>query len=556
MQELKTESWLLDTVESDEVNDSTENYEYKHNITLYLNYNTNGFYYPDLHKSFDTQRTITMIYLPADIDGISTILSKCAFIDKFKKPEIADEYFTIRIEFSSDYIVLDDLCKLVQLLSTKQLLSITNQYQDEIKWKTSLIKNEYHSYDIVILQEEILINFFRRYFPEASDIEIIRCFALNCIKYNNVVPFNPYEHHWYAIKTDKRANFINARGQFFSDTWFLDAHKFSEGFAEVKLNSDEWNYIDESGNILRTDMNFQIVGRFKDGLAIVHNKKLNCNFIDKYGKFLFDEWFLSLEHFSDGYALVKKIFPDAKLDKGNGVFANFIDKNGSLLLEKWSDFDFKTLFNGYSIVQNEFGVNVMDKNGSFILNNWYYSDISEFHDGYALVMKYIYVTHGFYVYNYIDTKGNLLLDIWRKSAHVFSDGVAAVTGSYKEKSDEYMFIDTNGNYICKDSWLEIVDDFHNGIAIVKCEDNLMHYIGKDGKDLFPNRRFKNCERFVRGIAKVENEDGKINFINNRNKLLLPSWIHKQTPVVIKDNTVFFQKTGVRIDYDGNIIVNI
>ena len=83
-------------------------------------------------------------------------------------------------------------------------------------------------------------------------------------------------------------------------------------------------------------------------------------------------------------------------------------------------------------------------------------DLLYFSDGFARVQK----TND--EWNFIDTKGNILLDEWYKWVDDFHDGFAKV----QRTNDEWNFIDTKGN-ILLDEWRKWADNFNDGFARVQ-----------------------------------------------------------------------------------------
>ena len=100
----------------------------------------------------------------------------------------------------------------------------------------------------------------------------------------------------------------------------LDLLYFSDGFARVQRTNGDCNFIDKDGNYLYNDW-FKWLDYFYDDFARVKRTNGEWNFIDKKGNYLSDEWFMYVYDFNKGFAIVQKT---------NGKWTK-IDKTGKLI---------------------------------------------------------------------------------------------------------------------------------------------------------------------------------------------------------------------------------
>ena len=140
----------------------------------------------------------------------------------------------------------------------------------------------------------------------------------------------------------------------------LDLLYFSDGFARVQRSYNLCNYINKDGKYI-SDEWFNYVDIFRGGFARVQRTNGEWNFIDKQGNYLFNEWFNYLSDFDDGFARVKRT---------NGEW-NFIDKDGNYLTNEWykNVFDFH---DGLAKVQRTNGeYNFINKQGKYLSKEWF-----------------------------------------------------------------------------------------------------------------------------------------------------------------------------------------
>lgn len=156
-------------------------------------------------------------------------------------------------------------------------------------------------------------------------------------------------------------------------------------------------------------------------------------------------------------------------------------------------------------------------------------------------------------YGSINTSGQIIVDcIWKKSAFVFSEGLAAV----QNEEGLWGFIDMTGKVIIPFEWEGIITPkFSDGLAAIQ-KNNMMGFINKTG-DTVISLKYKFCEAFSHGYALVQDNYG-LQFIDSKGMVAFPVFPHAiQADSFREDRTAFlnFDKYtgGVFIDTDGQII---
>ena len=113
---------------------------------------------------------------------------------------------------------------------------------------------------------------------------------------------------------------------------------------------------------------------------------------------------------------------------------------------------------------------------------------------------------------------------WWKTENVldllyWSEGFARIRKDYCL----YNFIDKNGKYL-SDEWFDWVDDFYDGVAIVKRYDDLYNFIDKEGKYL-SDEGFNEIYHFHEGFAVVQRSDYLYNYIDKHGNYLSKEWFN-------------------------------
>lgn len=542
---------ILDSVEADEVIDNDDvSIEEK---AIYIIYNDN---------ITDKENTDVII------ERISTILKKSNFIAKFNKPEyIDDEYSKKSFYLDENYYIilfrfeqnpnasLDDFCKLIRLIDINTNIHSMFYENGELNYRLGF--NTFTRYDILInnsynREDEKFITFFRSFFPDASKEQILKSFIRACVRFSNdQAKFSP-EQKWFTIKIDFDENFVNKNGDFMFKKPLKYVDRFSDGYALIKID-DKKQYISENGVILSSDK-WLPAKSFENGYAIVLNpnygKKVVLDLygiINTKGELVTNTWYTKIISYSkDGIALVEERYYQVLIDlTGKRKFPEL--RNG---------YEYCSYFtNGFAIIRkndsgNDYVYNFVDEEGNLLYEEYeWFKWCMDFSDGYAVVELN---DNDEDAYNYIDENGDFLLSKDRKKCHNFHEGYAVVSDS--KDPTRWNFIDLNGKEISDESFFDVVSDFHDGVAVVKNEENKYTYIGTDGKMLFPGKWFDLCLNFENGIAKIY-VDSKINFIDKKGNELLPKreCIDDEESCKITDNMIVFNRLGIAYDFNGNLI---
>ena len=97
---------------------------------------------------------------------------------------------------------------------------------------------------------------------------------------------------------------------------------------DYNSNKYQYNYYDYTNNKELCNEYYDSISLFHGGLAVVEREDDNgdyvCNFINKQGKILSEEWFKWVDYFKDGYAQVQRT---------NGELCK-IDKIGKIVISK------------------------------------------------------------------------------------------------------------------------------------------------------------------------------------------------------------------------------
>lgn len=112
-----------------------------------------------------------------------------------------------------------------------------------------------------------------------------------------------------AVAVDKLWGFIDAKGNVLIEPRFKEAYHFSEGLACV-LTEDGYQYIDTTGRFVITH-GYRVAGDFVDGLAPASKDGRAFGFIDKKGGWFVKPEFYDVDHFSEGFAVVRQFSKDS-----------------------------------------------------------------------------------------------------------------------------------------------------------------------------------------------------------------------------------------------------
>jgi len=291
----------------------------------------------------------------------------------------------------------------------------------------------------------------------------------------------------------KLCGFMNQKGDIVIDFEYENANEPSEGMIAVKKDG-KWGYIDEKGNV-KIDFLYDSAYRFSNGFASV-KKDDKWGLINKKGKVKIDLKYEDMGYFdedvipfkqdgkwglmeNDGTVKVKNRYDDMA-DFSDGVIAAMkggkwggIDNEGNTVIPFEFDKKFNFAKDTPTLVCKNGKYGFIDKSGNTVIP-FDYSDGKDFSEGKAAVKKDGH-------FGFIDTLGNVVLPfecIWASS---FSEGLVYIETDYIEPA---RFIDENANTVIEaDAWL--VEDFKNGLAMIKYDDGTECYVDRSGKRVGP-----------------------------------------------------------------------
>jgi hypothetical protein len=278
-----------------------------------------------------------------------------------------------------------------------------------------------------------------------------------------------------------------------------------------------FGYINKKGDVA-IEPQFSMVGKFKDGLALIQTESYQFAFINQKGKIVIGPSETMYTDFSDGLAYT-----------WNSDEINYIDKTGKIALKvKYSDA--RLFHDGLAAVMQldkdgngKWGY--IDKKGKIVIKPQFV-EAGDFPDGpkgdgLAKIGvpddKNIY---GF-SYGYIDKTGKIVIKPKFLSASDFSEGVAYGFDAQKERI--YGYFDKTGKWVIQPQFEGGVGDFHDGLApagiFEKGEQSMkMGYIDKKGKFVI-KAEYSSANRFSEGLAAVL-KDGKVGFIDSKGKFVI------------------------------------
>lgn len=268
-------------------------------------------------------------------------------------------------------------------------------------------------------------------------------------------------------------SFIGRNGEFLSKETYESTYGFSEGLASVRIknnNKYEWIAIDKTGKCIFSD-DYGHLDSFSDGFARVHTKDGKWFFIDHQGRKHF-KGFDAVWKFSEGLARVEK----------NGK-QFFIDTSGKMLtqLEFNKCDEFKE---GFARVADENGWTFINKKGD-LLTTIHFDEVCNFRNGFARVK--IKSKFGAGEWTFIDSDGEFITKetFGDNSLGDFNDVYASA-----RKDGKAFYLDTAGNHHFEDMFNDTYG-FEDGLAAVKMkdDDNRMGYayIDRRGKVVFRNK---------------------------------------------------------------------
>ena len=188
---------------------------------------------------------------------------------------------------------------------------------------------------------------------------------------------------------DMKHNFFRKDGTFLMDEWFDGIEcVFSGGYAVIKIDGKSC-CVDTSGKILFRKK-IQIESKFVNGLACVKNAKGEFNYIGIDGKSISKTWFFRVGRFYGGACEVC-----LAVNRKKDEIANFIDRNGNLILKEWLESDYAnniTIYGDCHIIKKGNGYNLITADGKLLSESWrpykikYIKDKDLFEIGYGVMV--------------------------------------------------------------------------------------------------------------------------------------------------------------------------
>ena len=159
--------------------------------------------------------------------------------------------------------------------------------------------------------------------------------------------------------------------------------------------------------------------------------------------------------------------------------------------------------NGYTIIKKDNKYNFKDSTGKFLSDIWF-DNVYGFHDGYAKVD----INNKF---NFIDVNGNFISDEWFDDAYDFKNNYARVKNNGK-----FNFIDVNGNLI-SDEWFDAAYDFQINYAVVE-KNNKWNFINKNG-NYISKKWFDDVNNYISNGPTVIKDGKKFTFIDGIGRII-------------------------------------
>lgn len=199
-------------------------------------------------------------------------------------------------------------------------------------------------------------------------------------------------------------------------------------------------------------------------------------------------------------------------DKGKYIFSHTFDKVDYFLTASraflYDDYDFMVVLCGRA------KQNYVNLNGDKLLDKDV-SSCGSFKEGYGTVC----IDSSKNDYNYVDVKGNFLLDFdFPVACYDFNNGKAMVRKKYY-----YNYVDSSGN-LMMDDWYDITEKEGNEYSIVKNKDGLYNVIDRNCKFIWEGPWFKCCEfSGDTGFFIVSNDNYEQTYMDASGKLLSDIW---------------------------------
>lgn len=260
-----------------------------------------------------------------------------------------------------------------------------------------------------------------------------------------------------------------------------------------------WYFINERNEVL-FDKEFTYAGYFSDGLACVAMDGMRWPGEDR----VFGAYYTAMDKEGNFIREIKSDLPftfhDGRTIISYGEDKMLIDKRGNV--KKQSNLKAYSVFaEGKVAVFKDGKIEYWDKEGEVVIGPESFTT-QEFNEDRALVLL-----NG--KYGFIDEKGELVVDYQYDGGANFYEGLAWV-----KKGEEFFFIDKSGNQ--KLGPFQNVRSFSEGKAAAYY-DGSWKYIDSKGQDVF-GKSFAEVDDFSEGIAIVRQQDGQLSMLKESGEL--------------------------------------
>lgn len=227
-----------------------------------------------------------------------------------------------------------------------------------------------------------------------------------------------------VVQIDDKWGLINRSGEFVIQPEYEDLGNLTEGLCYFS-KGEEYGYFDQKG-IVRLKAQYTTAGNFVNGKAIVSSKG-NYGLIDVFGTTTIPFKYEKLKEYTGNTYL-------AKFDGKWGLIA----ENGDSIVGFKYDF-IGEMSDGRAVVELDDAFNYMDKKGNLILNEWIetypeYKQLAAFTDGYAKIE----FDNG---YNFVDTLGKKLFSTEKEDVGTYGSLIAV------KKNEKWGYVNKNGNLV-------------------------------------------------------------------------------------------------------------
>jgi len=224
-----------------------------------------------------------------------------------------------------------------------------------------------------------------------------------------------------------------------------------------------------------------------DGCAIKVRSTDNLyNYVNREGNLISKEWFIECNHFINGIAAVHRKYNEC----------NYLKENGEYLLDKWYAYCGEFDKEGFGVISERLIINgehiinhyIVNTNGE-ILNKIPFLYIRGFQNGFSVVTGFNRK------YNIINSKGEIVLPNWYQNIYIYDNGLASVQDQNKInfidlKQDNFSFV-SNQWY----DWCGYSFNFNRMCVGIEGKDGYMfNYINEYGEIISPNMWFNNCDK--------------------------------------------------------------